>query len=101
MPSNPNSSGYGCDPDFNIDVEGDVTRRAPAALDRDLSKEWAEPQLRQSASDSHISPVVRRWWHPVALLQTIQGHRSTIVPDKETLAIVDSLIVKPWRVEHM
>ena len=37
-----------CGPDLNTDVEGDVTRRAPAVLDRDLSKEWAEPQRRQS-----------------------------------------------------
>jgi hypothetical protein len=37
-----------CGPDFNTDVEGDVTRRAPAVLDRNLSKEWAEPQQRQS-----------------------------------------------------
>jgi hypothetical protein len=50
--------GYGCDPDFNIDfnidVEGDVTRRAPAALDRDLSKEWAEPPQPPKISRGHL-----------------------------------------------
>jgi hypothetical protein len=43
-----------CDPDFNIDVEGDVTRAA-AALDRNLSKEWAKRQQGQSRVEADVS----------------------------------------------
>jgi hypothetical protein len=40
-----------CDPDVNIDV----TRRTPVALDRNLSKEWAKRQQRQSHVEADAS----------------------------------------------
>jgi RNase H-like domain found in reverse transcriptase len=90
-----------CGPDFNIDVEGDVTRRAPAALDRDLSKEWAEPQQRQSRAKQTLRTSTFSQSYEDGGIQWLftrsnsRAPKHGNTPDKETLAIADSF--KHWR----